>query len=214
MRTIVGLALLLVVLARVDGALHSQAQVNPWDGVYTKLPGGSLEHNAFLARMIEGRPVGRALDIGIGEGRNAFFLAAKGWTVTGFDASAAGIALARAEADKRRLTLTAVVSDVDAFDYGRDRWDLVAGLYMHEMITKNATKIAASLKPGGLVVVEGMHFGAMGKGVGGDAYGYRANELLRAFDGLRVVFYEEAMAPPYWMPKSPAVPIVRFAATR
>ncbi len=82
------------------------------------------------------------------------------------------------------------------------------------MITRNAVKIAASLKPGGVVVVEGMQYGAMGTGVGGAAYGYRPNELLRAFDGLRVVFYEEAMAPPYWMPRSLAVPIVRFAAMR
>jgi SAM-dependent methyltransferase len=213
MRMRVGTAVLLVALG-LGATLRSQSQANPWDGVYAKVAGGSFDHNAFLARMVEGRPAGRALDIGIGEGRNAFFLASRGWNVTGFDASAAGIALARAEATKRGATLTAVVADVDGFDYGRDQWDLVAGLYMHEMITRNAAKIAASLKPGGLLVVEGMQFGAMGKGVGGGAYGYRANELLRAFDGLRVVFYEEAMAPPYWMPTSPAVPIVRFAATR
>lgn len=214
MRTILTLVVMTIALALGGAAVRAQAPVNPWNGIYAKVTGGSFEPNAFLARMIEGRPRGRALDIGIGEGRNAFFLASKGWDVTGFDASATGIALARAEAEKRRLALTAVVADVDRFDYGRDQWDLVAGLYMHEMITRNAAAIAASLKPGGLVVVEGMQFGAMGNGVGGNAYGYRANELLRAFDGLRVVFYEEAMAPPYWMPKSPAVPIVRFAATR
>ena len=96
----------------------------------------------------------------------------------------------------------------------QDRWDLVAGLYMHEMITTNAAKIVAAMKPGGVLVVEGMQYGAMGTGVGGTAYGHRPNELLRAFEALRVVLYQEAMAPPYWMPRSPAVPIVRFAAIR
>lgn len=217
MRRRAGIVLLLVALGSAAAARpqsQAQSQAGVWDGVYGKLAGGSLEHNAFLARMVEGRSPGRALDIGIGEGRNAFFLASKGWDVTGFDASAVGVKLAAAEAAKRQLKVSAVVADADTFDYGREQWDLVAGLYMHDVITRHAAKIAASLKPGGLVVVEGMQYGAMGQGVGGDTYGYRQNELLRAFDGLRVVFYEEAMAPPYWMPKSRAVPIVRFVATR
>lgn len=214
MRRIVWFFVLVVGITAVAPAVRSQSQAGGWDGVYAKVPAGAFEHNAFLARMVTGRAPGRALDIGIGEGRNAFFLASQGWDVTGFDASAAGIKLAVAEAAKRRLRVTALVADVDAFDYGQGQWDLVAGLYMHEMITSNAAKIVASMKPGGMLVVEGMQYGAMGAGVGGSAYGFRANELLRAFEGLRVVFYEEAMAPPYWMPRSPAVPIVRFAATR
>lgn len=194
--------------------VQSQSPSGVWDGVYAKVAPGAFAHNAFLARMAAGRPPGRALDIGIGEGRNAFFLASQGWHVTGFDTSAAGIKLTVAEAAKRRLPVTALVADVDRFDYGQERWDLVAGLFMHEMITTNAAKIVASMKPGGVLIVEGMQYGAMGTGVGGTAYGHRPNELLRAFAGLRVVFYEEAMAPPYWMPRSLAVPIVRFAATR
>lgn len=187
---------------------------NVWDGVYAKLPPGSLGHNAFLERMVAGRTPGRALDIGTGEGRNALFLAARGWDVTGFDASAAGVRSALAEAATRHLRLQASVADVDAFAYGHEQWDLIAGLYMHDMITRNAAAIAASLKPGGLLVVEGMQYAATGAGVSGDLYGHKPNELLRAFSTLRVTFYEEAMAPPYWQPLTTPVPIVRFAATR
>lgn len=39
---------------------------------------------AGLMAAIEGRTPGRALDIGMGQGRNAVALAVKGWTVTGF----------------------------------------------------------------------------------------------------------------------------------
>lgn len=210
MRLLLGIA----ILAAVSVAAAQTQTSNVWDGVYAKLPPGSLSHNAFLARMTEGRTPGRALDIGTGEGRNALFLASQGWAVTGFDASAAGVKAALTEADKRHVRLTAVVADVDTFDYGREQWDLVVGLYMHDMLTRHAGAIAASLTPGGLLVVEGMQYGAMGAGVGGDRYGHHPNELLRAFDTLRVVFYEEAMAPPYWMPLATPVPIVRFAATR
>lgn len=189
-------------------------QQNVWDGVYAKVVPGTFGSNAFLLRMVDQRRPGRALDIGIGEGRNAFALAARGWEVTGFDQSAAGVAVTLAAAKARALRVTAVVADVDTFDYGQARWDLVAGLYMHEMITRNAAAIAASLALDGLLVVEGMQYGAMGRGVGGAAYGHRPNELLRAFPDLRVLFYEESLSAPYWMPTSPAVPIVRFAATR
>ena len=213
MQMVVGILVIVAVVAGAGEARWLQAQT-VWDGVYAKVAPGAFGHNQFLARITTGRRPGRALDIGIGEGRNAFFLASQGWDVTGFDTSATGIKATLAEAEARHVKVTAVVGDVDTFDYGREQWDLVAGLYMHEMITRNAGKIAASLKPGGLVVVEGMQYGAMGAGVGGTAYGYRANELLRAFESLRVVFYEESSASPYWMPTSPAVPIVRFAAVR
>jgi 2-polyprenyl-3-methyl-5-hydroxy-6-metoxy-1,4-benzoquinol methylase len=39
---------------------------------------------------VEARKPGRALDIGMGQGRNSVFLALKGWDVTGFDISDEG----------------------------------------------------------------------------------------------------------------------------
>jgi 2-polyprenyl-3-methyl-5-hydroxy-6-metoxy-1,4-benzoquinol methylase len=43
------------------------------------------------ASVVRGRKPGKALDIGIGEGRNAIFLATQGWEVTGFDISDVGV---------------------------------------------------------------------------------------------------------------------------
>jgi 2-polyprenyl-3-methyl-5-hydroxy-6-metoxy-1,4-benzoquinol methylase len=212
-RSIVTLLLVCVVSVLAVRMQASQGQTS-WDGVYAKIKSGDLAPDEFLARMVKERPPGRALDIGIGEGRNAFLLASLGWEVTGFDSSAAGIKLAQEEAQKRGLRVTTVVADVDQFDYGRQQWDLVAGMYMHEMITRNAAKIVESLKPGGLLVIEGLQFDSTKRGVAGAAYGYRPNELLTAFAQLRVVFYEEAHASPYWLKNAPPGPIMRFAAIR
>ena len=46
-----------------------------------------FEHipNEILAETIKDLQPGRALDVAMGEGRNAIFLAEKGWEVTGFD---------------------------------------------------------------------------------------------------------------------------------
>lgn len=149
---IIGIALCLT------GLVQAQEQRQPrevWNEVFTKRQGREFPHNKFLAETIRGRKPGRALDIGMGEGRNALFLATQGWEVTGFDISDVGVQLAREAAQKRGLKLETLVDDVDRFDYGRQRWDLVVGMYMHAMITRNAAKIIDSLKPGGIIVVEG-----------------------------------------------------------
>jgi 2-polyprenyl-3-methyl-5-hydroxy-6-metoxy-1,4-benzoquinol methylase len=193
---------------------HAQRPAqDAWNDVYSSRAGRDFAHNAFLAGAIKGRPPGRALDIGLGEGRNALFLAAQGWEVTGFDISDVGVKLARETARKRGLKLDAIVADVDRFDYGRQRWDLVVGMYMHAMITRNAQKVIESLKPGGLVVVEGFHREVNRRGLLGDELGYRSNELLGAFDRLRVIHYEDTVGPADWRNGQPA-PIVRFIAVR
>ncbi len=51
------------------------------DPIFVRTP------NALLAAAMQDRKPGAALDIGMGQGRNAVFLAMQGWDVTGFDPS-------------------------------------------------------------------------------------------------------------------------------
>jgi SAM-dependent methyltransferase len=197
--------------------VQAQEQRQPrevWNEVFTNRQGREFPHNKFLAEMIRGRKPGKALDIGIGEGRNALFLASQGWEVTGFDISDVGVQLAQEAAQKRGLKLEALVEDVDRFDYGKRRWDLVVGMYMHAMITRNAAKIIDSLKPGGVIVVEGFHRDLNRQGLQGGSIGYGSNELLRAFDRLRVLHYEDTVGPADWERSGREAPIVRFIGVR
>lgn len=95
----------IIILLCLTGLVQAQEQRREpreiWNDVFTKRQGPELRHNKFLAEIIKGRKPGKALDIGTGEGRNALFLAAQGWEVTGFDISDVGIKLAREEAQKR-----------------------------------------------------------------------------------------------------------------
>jgi SAM-dependent methyltransferase len=213
----VGKAIIVIVALCLTGLVQAQEQRQPreaWNEVFTKRQGREFPHNKLLAETIRGRKPGKALDIGIGEGRNALFLATQGWEVTGFDISDVGVRLAREAAQKRGLKLELLVDDVDRFDYGRQRWDLVVGMYMHALITRNAAKIIDSLKPGGIIVVEGFHRDLNRQGLQGGYIGYRSNELLKAFDRLRVLHYEDTVGPADWETSGRGAPIVRFIAVR
>ena len=50
-----------------------------------------LAPDPLLVENIEVIPVGKALDLGCGEGRNALYLAYKGFQVTGIDLSQGGL---------------------------------------------------------------------------------------------------------------------------
>lgn len=210
-------AIVLIVLCLTSLAA-AHAQIRPprevWNEVFTRRQGRDFPHNKFLPTAIIGRPPGKALDIGTGEGRNALFLAAEGWEVTAFDISDVAVKLTREAADRKGLKLSALVADADLFDYGRQRWDLVVGMYMHGVITRNADKITDSLKPGGIVVIEGFHRDLNRPSVDGGYIGYRSNELLKAFDRLRVLYYEDAVGVADWGRSGEQAPIVRFIAVR
>ena len=49
------------------------------------------EPNRFVVDELRDLPPGRALDAGAGEGRNAVWLATRGWQVTAVDFSAVGL---------------------------------------------------------------------------------------------------------------------------
>ncbi len=63
-----------------------------WDERYrgTELLWGA-EPNRFVAAELAGISPGAALDVACGEGRNAIWLASRGWVVTGLDFSAAAL---------------------------------------------------------------------------------------------------------------------------
>ena len=186
-----------------------------WNELYAKREGKEHRFNKFLAETVKGMKPGKALDIGMGQGRNSLFLAALGWEVTGFDISEVGVKQARAEATRRGLKIDAQVGDSNKYDYGKAKWDLVLGMYMYQYLDRNAAKVVASLKPGGILVVEGIHRD-IGKGnLRGDPYGYRNNELLRVFSALRIRHYEDTVTQADWdRSGGKAVPLVRLLAVK
>jgi len=189
-----------------------------WNGVFEQIENLNIELrvNPFLQMVAANLPLGRALDAGIGQGRNALWLAEQGWQVTGVDISDKGVEQAEQRARDQGVEIDGVVADLYGYDYGEEKWDLVVSTYMHEILIGNAEKVIASLKPGGLLVVEGFHWDHNGKSVQDDQrFGFKVNELPRAFDSLRILHYEDLSTAVDWGPnRSSDQPIVRFLARK
>jgi SAM-dependent methyltransferase len=161
-------------------------------------PGFSTQPNALLISTVEGRKAGRALDIGMGQGRNSVFLAMKGWNVTGFDISDEGLAAARKNAERAGVKLNAIREADDTFDYGSDRWDLIVFMYEPFPVTSAAyvERLRKSMKSGGLIVIES--FGDEATTPNRPATAIDPGQLLAAFKDFRLLHFEDTMALPDW----------------
>ena len=75
-------------------------EIERWNRILTNpKPTFNTEPNAFLVQIAKSRKPGTALDVGMGQGRNAIYLAQQGWTVTGFDPADQAVAAARDRAN-------------------------------------------------------------------------------------------------------------------
>lgn len=184
-------------LAREEGEFY--------DKIYAEGPRFNPEPNRLLVEAAGLRPPGRALDVGIGQGRNAIYLARKGWEVTGFDVSKVGLDQARAAAKQLRLPLEAVLSGDEQFDFGREQWDLIAVLYALEK--RSVRRAREALRQGGLLVLESGR--KVGKGL---PFEYESGELRRILQGFKLLKYEEVEDVADWDLKR--VPLVRVIAER
>jgi SAM-dependent methyltransferase len=153
--------------------------------------------SAFLMRSLPLLPAsGRCLDLGGGQGRNAIFLARRGWEVTMVDVALAGVARARAMARGAELRLAAVVADLDqgALAPLAASCDLVLAVNYHDHALIGAA--CGWLRPGGALLVEGFAQEQLGRSSGGPQDPgrlWRPNELFSLVHGLRVVWYEDRL---------------------
>lgn len=113
--------------------------------------------NDFLVSVANQLPLGDALCLCEGEGRNATFLAARGFTVTAVDFSPVALAKAEALARERGVAMRTECHDLDGFDPGESRWDLVTMIFgQPEPPIRRAlyARLRSCLRPGGAFVLE------------------------------------------------------------
>jgi 2-polyprenyl-3-methyl-5-hydroxy-6-metoxy-1,4-benzoquinol methylase len=135
-----------------------------WDARYgsTDEYGYGTAPNQFLAerfsKEVAALPAGaRCLMLAEGEGRNAVALAELGLQVTGVDIAEAGLSKARKLATERGVTVETVVADLGEYEYGKEKWDLIVGIFCHvppPIRERMLSRIPPALTPGGYFILE------------------------------------------------------------
>lgn len=129
-----------------------------------------VEPNRWVVAETSDLPAGRALDVACGEGRNALWLAARGWDVTGVDFSAVALDRARELSEGAPGQVRWVQSDAhDSTSWGGP-FDLVVMAYLHLPPGERRSALhtaAAVLAPGGTLLVVGHDLSNLTEGVGG-----------------------------------------------
>ena len=166
---------------------------NTDDFVYGRKP------NDFFASQIEELLPGKLLLPGEGEGRNAVYAASCGWLVDAFDQSGVACEKALKLAEEFDVQINYQVSSLETFNFESQCYDVVGLSYFHAIPDLRQvlhTRVMESLKPGGIVLLEGFHTSQLGKNSGGPQsldLLFDREKILGDFKGLKTLQYEEIL---------------------
>ena len=144
-----------------------------WDERYshTEFVYGT-EPNDFLVSQVDALPMGRVLCLGEGEGRNAVWLAKRGFDVTAVDASRVGLDKALKFAAAQGGDIRVIHSDLTDYDIEPDAWDAIVSIFCHlppALRRKIHAQVVMGLKPKGVFLLEAYTPAQLSLGTGGPA---------------------------------------------
>lgn len=149
----------------------------------------------FLSQNYSYIPEGsRVLDMGMGEGRNAVFLARKGYKVTGVDISSVAVKKAQLLAREFGVRINTIVASLNNHKISKSSLDAVICFYYVDRSLNK--RMLEWLKPGGILIYES-HTDNQRSVKGNESYDkrylLREGELLSMFPGMKVLKYEEPL---------------------
>lgn len=152
--------------------------------------------NAFFKDFIDQQTPGTLLLPAEGEGRNAIYAAANGWTVEAFDFSPVARDKALANAAAKGVKIRYDLQDITLFEASK-KYDMVALLYVHlpkQLRHAFHAAIYKSIKPGGFLVFEAFAKEQLGFDSGGPkdpALLYDAPSICQDFPFLHQLSCEQ-----------------------
>lgn len=164
-----------------------------WERQYGQ-SGAPEKPSAFLKEILDGGhwdiTRGQALDIASGAGRNALFLAEKGFDVTAVDIAQPGLDQGARRAAERSLSISWQQTDLENVGLPPGPYHLIVNInYLQRSLVPH---IKSALAPGGYIVFETYLIDqqTIGHPKNPD-YLLAHNELLNYFRDLRVLYYRE-----------------------
>ena len=159
----------------------------------TDIHENGFEPAEFLVENMELLPKGRVLDVAMGSGRNAIYLAKLGFYVEGVDMSPKAVNIALELARESGVTIKAQVSDLeDGYLIEKDAYEVI--MCFNYLQRSLIPQIKDGLRKGGMVIyetfiVDQAHFG---KPKNPD-YLLKHNELLDMFRDFWCLRYREGV---------------------
>ena len=154
-------------------------RLDEWNARYRSREQLASSPAPLLVRAAEGLAPGRALDLACGAGRNALWLAARGWEVVAIDGASEAIRIVH----EQDTSIDARVMDLEAgaaLPFEDESFDLVAILYyLHRPLFAEARRV---VRRGGIVVSAAKMRGT---------YRIAPGELARTFEDFEVVHASE-----------------------
>ena len=151
-----------------------------------------LEVDPSLEEEVARLTPGRALDLGTGDGRNAVWLALRGWRVTGVDFSSVGLDRARVRARAEGVSVEWVLADLLEWRPPARAFDLVVLFFIHlPLDERRAVYLGAAeaVAPGGTLLIVGHDRSNLVAGTGGPqdpAVLFTAAEVAAEIPGLTI----------------------------
>ena len=181
---------------QLAGVKTSQDSKTQWDERYSRATfifGKSPAQ--FLAENYHFIPYeGTVLDMGMGEGRNAVFLAQKGYKVTGIDISSVAVKKSYLLAQEFGVKIKGVVASLKEYKIQPNSFDAIVCFYYVDRSL--VEKIKSWLKPGGILIYEAHTLKekiTKKLNTNSDDEFLREQELLKLFTGMRVLKYQEPL---------------------
>ena len=144
---------------------------------------------------------GRALDLACGEGRNAVWLAERGWDVIGVDFADAGLAKAERLAAERSVEVEWVLADVLDYEPPEQAFELVLVFYLQLPAAERRVALgraADAVAPEGTLLVVGHHLLNLTEGYGGPRHAevlFTPEDVVAEIPGLVVERAERVPRP-------------------
>ena len=165
-----------------------------WQARYASLPSAPLPPEPaarWLDRWEGVVPRKRVVDLAVGLGGNALYLAAQGASVLGIDVSERAARALRRTALDRGLKLELVVADLDEFPLPPNRFEAV--LCFFYLNRRLFPQIRNSLNPGGILLMEAFVTDRQRPEKDQPRYRLAERELLAAFGDWEILDYAEGI---------------------
>jgi tellurite methyltransferase len=170
----------------------SQQDRDKWNQRYAEDSYRKTNPVTLLEDWLPKLPVGKALDVACGAGRNALFLAHAGFDVDAIDISREGLNKARANAESQGFDINWIERDLDQPYTFDDDYDLIVVMWYVNLPL--ITRLCDHLAPGGFMLCE-EHLMTDEEVIGPRTSNFRVapGALRDAVSGLEVLHYEESI---------------------